>query len=260
MTVGTTLALNRDRAWGLALPILLGAVVIAAWQIAVRHFGVPAVILPAPSNVVVDLFGALGDLAPNARATGFEALFAFLISVGFGLVAAMLLSAFPLLFDAVYPNLVLFQLLPKIALAPLFVFWLGIGASSRLTYSVFISFFPVALATMVGLARTDANALRLCRSLGATPWQVFFAVRVPFSLPYFFSGVKVAATMSVIGIVVGEFISAREGLGYYILLAQSRGETGNIFAAILVLCLIGLAIYGLTLWAEHLVRKTWRGD
>jgi NitT/TauT family transport system permease protein len=254
------LAARRETAWAIGLPVALGIAVLVAWQVAVRLAHVPPVILPAPTNIAHDLIASLGDLAPHARATGLESLFAFLLSVAFGLVAAMLLSAFPLLFEAVYPNLVLFQILPKIALAPLFVFWLGIGSPSRLTYSVFISFFPVALATMVGLSRTDANALRLCKSLGATRWQTFFAVQVPFSLPYFFSGVKMAATMSVIGIVIGEFISAREGLGYYIMLAQSRGETGRIFAALLVLCAIGLAIYGITIWAEHLLKKSWRGQ
>jgi NitT/TauT family transport system permease protein len=141
----------------------------------------------------------------------------------------------------------------------LFVFWLGIAASSRLTYAVFISFFPVALSTMAGLARTDVNMVRLCQALTAKRWQIFFFVRVPYALPYFFSGVKVAATISVIGIVVGEFISAREGLGYYIELAGSRGETAHIFDALIILCMIGLLLYGITLQAERMVRKWWRG-
>ena len=254
------LAGRQETAWAIGLPVALGLAVLLAWQALVRLGHVPEVILPAPTDIGRALLLAAHELGPHARATGLESLFAFVLSVGLGLLAAMLLSAFPLLFEAVYPNLVLFQLLPKIALAPLFVFWLGIGSPSRLTYSVFISFFPVALATMAGLARTDPSALRLCQAIGASGWQTFFAVRVPFSLPYFFSGVKIAATMSVIGIVVGEFISAREGLGYYILLSQSRGETGRIFAALLVLCAIGLAIYGVTALGERWLKKTWRGQ
>ena len=125
---------------------------------------------------------------------------------------------------------------------------------------MFISFFPVALATMTGLARTDPNALRLCQALGASRWQTFFSVRVPFSMPYFFAGARIAATMSVIGIVIGEFISAREGLGFYIMVSQSRGETAHIFAAILLLCIIGMVIYGITLQAEALVKKAWHGE
>jgi NitT/TauT family transport system permease protein len=174
------------------------------------------------------------------------------------LVAALLCSS-QLARDALYPNLVLFQLIPKIALAPLFVFWMGVGAPSRLVYSIFVSFFPVALATMEGLNRTDPLCLRLCRSIGASNWQTFFAVRVPFAMPYFFSGVKVAATMSVIGVVVGEFISAREGIGFYILLSQSHGDTTAIFVALIVLCAIGLGIYGATVLVESLIKARWRG-
>ena len=145
----------------------------------------------------------------------------------------MVLTSSAVVFETFYPHVVLLQLIPKIALAPLFTFWLGIGATSRLTYAVFISFFPVTLATMTGLARADANALRLCRAVSASAWQTFVSVRIPYSLPYFLTGVKVAATMSVIGIVIGEFISAKEGLGFYILLAGSRGETANVFAGLL---------------------------
>jgi NitT/TauT family transport system permease protein len=116
----------------------------------------------------------------------------------------------------------------------------------------------VALAMMTGLARADANALRLCRALGASHWQTFFAVQIPYSLQYFFSGLKIAATMAVIGIVVGEFISAKEGLGYYILYAGSRGETAHIFAAMIVLCAIGLLLYGVTVTAERVMQAWWR--
>jgi ABC-type nitrate/sulfonate/bicarbonate transport system permease component len=112
---------------------------------------------------------------------------------------------------------------------------------------------------MTGLARADANALRLCHALGASRWQTFFSVKVPYSLPYFFSGAKIAATMSVIGIVIGEFISANEGLGYYILRAQSYGQTARIFAALVLLCALGLLLYVLPVQAERVMRKWWRG-
>jgi NitT/TauT family transport system permease protein len=248
-----------DRAWAIALPALVGFALLAAWQGLADLSGLPEVILPAPTAIMREFLPALGTLGAHARATGLESLFAFLLSTVLGLCAAILLSTSRLVRDAFYPNMVLFQLIPKIALAPLFVFWMGVGAPSRLTYSVFISFFPVALATMEGLSRTDPATLRLCRAVGASRWQTFFSVRVPYSLPYFFSGMKVAATMSVIGIVVGEFISAREGLGFYILMSQSRGETAHIFVAIAALCAIGLGIYAVTAWAEHLLRLWWRG-
>jgi NitT/TauT family transport system permease protein len=250
---------GTETAYAIGLPVAVAIVGLLAWQITARLAHIPQVLLPAPTDILNGFDGTWADLARHARATGLESVIAFALATVLGLVAAIVLSSSVTLFEAVYPNLVVFQLIPKIALAPLFVFWLGIAATSRLTYAVFISFFPVALATMTGLARTDPNMVRLCRALIAKPWQTFFLVRIPYALPYFFSGVKVAATMSVIGIVVGEFISAKEGLGYYIQLAQARGETAHIFDALIILCLIGLLMYALTLQAERTVRKWWRG-
>lgn len=248
-----------ETAYAVGLPIALGVVVLAAWQLGVKAVGISPVILPAPSDIVQSFNGISGELMRQAWATGSEALFAFFLSCAFGLAAAFLLSSSAVAFEMFYPNLVIFQIIPKIALAPLFTFWLGIAATSRLSYAVFISFFPVALSTMTGLARADANALRLCRALGASRWQTFFSVQVPYSLPYFFSGAKIAATMSVIGIVIGEFISANEGLGYYILRAQSYGQTSRIFAALIVLCGLGLLLYVLPVQSERIVRKWWQG-
>jgi NitT/TauT family transport system permease protein len=243
----------------IGLPIGVGVLFLLAWQIAVRTAGIPQVILPAPTDILASFHGIVGELARHAYASASEALVAFLLATLLGLGVAILLCSSTLAFEAVYPHLVLFQLIPKIALAPLFTFWLGIAAPSRITYATFISFFPVALATMTGLARADANVLRLCRALMASRRQTFFLVQLPYSLPYFFSGAKVAATMAVIGIVVGEFISAKEGLGYYILYAGSRGETAHIFAAMSVLCAIGLLLYGLTVLAERMMQAWWRG-
>jgi NitT/TauT family transport system permease protein len=232
-----------ERAYAIGLPIAVGVAVLAVWQIGVAVTGISPVILPAPSDIVLSFNGITGELLKQGWATGSEALLAFVLSCVLGLAAALILSFSTLAFEAFYPNLVVFQIIPKIALAPLFTFWLGIAAPSRLTYAVFISFFPVALSTMTGLARSDANALRLCQALGASRWQTFFSVKAPYSLPYFFSG----------------FISANEGLGYYILRAQSYGQTARIFAALVLLCALGLLLYVLPVQAERIVRKWWHG-
>jgi NitT/TauT family transport system permease protein len=246
-----------ETAYTLGLPIGLGAAVLICWQLAVRLAGISPVILPAPSDIVQSFGGITGELLHQGWVTGFEALFAFVLSCLFGVAAALLLGFSTVAFETFYPGLVVFQIIPKIALAPLFTFWLGIAATSRLSYALFISFFPVTLATMTGLKRTDTNALRLCQALGASRLQAFVAVQIPYALPYFFSGAKVAATMSIIGIVIGEFISANAGLGYYILRAQSYSETAHMFAAILVLCGIGLLLYIIPVQAERWVRRWW---
>ncbi len=249
-----------DASLSVLLPVGLAVFVLVAWQIGAKVSGISPVILPAPSDILASYNGIVGDLAHQSVATGSEAFFAFFLSCFFGLITALVLSSSVILFETFYPNLVVFQIIPKIALAPLFTFWLGIGATSRLSYAVFISFFPVALATMTGLSRADAGALRLCRAAGATRWQTFFHVQIPYSLPYFFSGAKVAATLSIIGIVIGEFISANEGLGYFILRAQSYGQTSKIFAALSVLCGLGLLLYVLPVQGERMLRKWWRGS
>ncbi len=239
----------------IVLPILTALAGLVVWQAIVMTLRIPAVLLPAPTEIVHELVAQFPLLLMHAVPTGLESLVAFAIACVVGVSLAFAITYSPLLRDVLYPNLVTFQLIPKIALAPLFVIWLGINSESRLAYSTFISFFPVVIATAAGLASTERDAIRLCRSLTATSWQTFLQVRFPFALPHIFSGMKIAVTMAFIGVIVGEFISAKAGLGFYILYASSRMET----AAIFVLCVIGLALFGAVAGAERLVRRWYRG-
>lgn len=259
MSESVAAAARREHAFTLALPVATAVVFLLLWQAATQFWSIPRVILPAPTDVLYQLSIAWPDLLRESVYTGVEAFIACVLSGLLGGAVAAALASSPLLRDILYPNLVAFQLIPKIALAPLFVIWLGIDAPSRLTFSVFISFFPVAIGTLTGLLDTNPNAIRLCQSLTATRGQIFREVQVPYALPFFFSGLKVAATLSVIGIIIGEFISSKRGIGSYILLAGSRAETARIFAALVVLCAIGLAQYGLIAYLETRVRKAWRG-
>ena len=181
--------------------------------------------------------------------------FSLASALGIGLAVAITYS--PLLRDTLYPNLVVFQLIPKVALAPLFVVWLGINSELRVAFATFVSFFPVVISAAVGFSNTEASTLRLCRSLTASEWQSFVMVRFPFALPAIFSGMKIAMTMAIIGVIIGEFISAKAGLGFYILYASSRMETGVIFAALFVLCVIGVSLFGAVALAEQLMRRSY---
>jgi NitT/TauT family transport system permease protein len=164
-----------------------------------------------------------------------------------------------LLRDSFYPPIVGFQLIPKVALAPLFIVWLGTESASRIAFATFLSFFPVLISTLTGLQNADPTAVRLCRSLTASDWQTFVSVRIPFSLPYFFSATKVAATLAVTGIVVAEFITANAGLGFLILSSGPRMETLTIFAAIFMLCIVGLSLYGTVALLERAGRRWFTG-
>lgn len=251
---GATLP-NLRRLRPVILPVATAGAVLLLWQAACLLLRVPQVILPAPSEIVAALWRVLSPLLHEAVPTTLDTLISFAVATASGIGLAVVLAYSPLLCDTLYPNLVLFQLLPKVALAPLFVVWLGIGSKSRVAFSAFISFFPVVVSAALGFASADTSTLRLCRSLTASDWQSFMLVRFPFALPAIFSGMKIAMTMAIIGVIIGEFISAKAGLGFYILYASSRMDTAGIFAALFVLGIIGMALFGAVVLAERVVRR-----
>jgi NitT/TauT family transport system permease protein len=244
----------------IGLPIATALAFCAVWQMAVEGGHVPALYLPAPLDVGHKIVTSLPELIRHGMISGGEALLAFLIATVAGFAGALALTYSPLLRDTLYPVIVGFQLIPKVALAPLFIVWLGTDSLSRLAFASFLSFFPVLISTMTGLQNADPNAVRLCRSLTASEWQSFVAVRIPFSLPYFFSAAKVASTLAVTGIVVAEFITANAGLGFLILSAGPRMDTLTIFAAIVMLCVLGLLLYGAVAWIEYTARRWFKGS
>ncbi len=251
----TRLSAIRGQARLVVLPVLAAALVIGCWEAAVRIKQIPNTLLPAPSAVAYRLMETLPFLLRQAVPTTLETIASFLISMVLGIGLAVLICKSRLIRDALYPNIVLFQLIPKIALAPLFIVWLGIGSTSRITFAVFISFFPVVVATLTGLMSVDRDLLRLCKAVGADESRIYAKVRFPAAVPHLFSGLKIAITFAMIGVIVGEFITAQAGLGYMILFAASQAEMTLIFASIVVLCVIGLVLYGLIVMAEALALR-----
>jgi NitT/TauT family transport system permease protein len=235
------------------LPIVTAFLFLLAWQ-AISVFGhISPAVLPPPTMVLGQLVENFPLIMRDTYPTTIETLVAFLISIPLGIVLAALIVYSTLAQQALYPNIVFFQLIPKIALAPLFIVWLGIGPSARITFSVFICFFPILIATAAGLRSVETNMLRLCRSLRMSEWQILMRIRFPTSAPYMFSGMKVSVTLAIIGVVVGEFIASEQGLGYLILFASSREQTDLALACIAVLCVVGLLLYGLVVLAEKAV-------
>ena len=237
------------------LPLLLASVVLLMWEYGVQLAGVPEVILPSPSSIFKVMISKHEILLRHSQPTILESAGGFALASTLGISLAILLSYSRIARDALYPNLVFFQLIPKIALAPLFIIWFGIGSESRLAFAVFISFFPIVISTIAGFASVDTNMVRLCRSLTATEWQIFTSVKFPAALPYIFSGMKVAMTMAIIGVIIGEFITAQQGLGYLIVFATARADTVVGMAAITTLCAGGLLLYGLVAAAEAVANR-----
>jgi NitT/TauT family transport system permease protein len=258
MAAGARSGIYVDRLRGLVLPIAFAAGLLLLWQAAVAALQVPKVILPAPSDVFGALLANAGTIARQTVPTVRDTLLGFVLATVLGVGLAALLSFSRLLRDAVYPLVVVIQLVPKIAWTPLFIVWAGIGWPSRLAIATFIGFFPIFIAMTAGLEATDQSLVRLCRGLSASSWRTFWLVRLPGSLAYLFAGLKIAITLSVIGVIVAEFISSSEGLGFLILKSAALLQTDLILAAIAVLCIVGLACYGVVHAAELAARR-WQG-
>jgi NitT/TauT family transport system permease protein len=244
----------------IVLPLGLAFLVVAAWQLYVTVWNIPAVILPSPISIAKYIVQRYDILLVHAIPTTLESAAGFLLAVILGVALAILITYSNTAREALYPNLIFFQLIPKIALAPLFIIWLGIGSQSRVAFSVFIAFFPVVIATTAGFLSVDKSMLRLCRSLTATEWQVFTSVRFPAALPHIFSGMKIAITLAIIGVIIGEFITAQAGLGYLIIFATARADTEVSMAAIVVLCICGLLLYGLVALAESVANRFYSAE
>jgi NitT/TauT family transport system permease protein len=196
----------------------------------------------------------------QAIPTTIETVASFGIATVLGVLLAIAITFSVPVREALYPNIVMFQLIPKIALAPLFIVWLGVGSRSCIVVGVFIAFFPVVVSTATGLVSAKPEILQLCRSLTASEWQMFRLARFPYAMPFVFAGMKVGVTMAMIGVIVGEFITAQAGLGYIIMFASSAGETATVLAAIVVLCGIGLVLYGFVGLGELLVQRWYGGE
>lgn len=239
-------------------PVAFVAVLLVVWEVWLRIEPASSAVIVPPSVILNIISDSFSLLLGHTWATLSEIIAGFLLSAVVGIALGTLITISKWTQQAFYPNLVFFQLIPKAAVAPLFMLWLGFGATSIVAFAVFMSFFPIALATATGLENTRHDAVRLCRSLTASQWQIFTRVRLPFALPYIFSGLKVGMTMSMIGAIIGEFITAQQGLGYVILFASSAGASAPLYAALFILALLGIGLYACVLLAERLAQR-WYG-
>ncbi|MGH8708889.1 MAG: ABC transporter permease [Burkholderiales bacterium] len=231
--------------------VMLGLLV--AWQLAVDLGGIKEYILPSPTAAIRTYFLPNYQWTANFLATLYATLGAFVLSALLGVALAVVIVWNGMLMRTVMPVLVLFNTLPKIALAPLFVIWLGYGIWPNIVIGTTIAFFPMVVNTAVGLATAEPEMLELVRSLKASRWQVFVKIRFPNAVPYIFTGLKLNATMSVIGAIVGEFVASERGLGALIITGGVTLQTPSIFASLILISVLGLALYGMVVAVERLV-------
>jgi NitT/TauT family transport system permease protein len=219
------------------------AALIVLWEAAVRLFDIQDWLLPAPSSVFEQLVARGPDMTSDVWYTLRVTLIGFGVSVVLGIVIAVVISLSPLLHNSIMPLLVVSQAIPKVALAPLLLVWVGYGAPTSITVAFLVSFFPMVVSTATGLRAVEAELIDLSRSLSASRWQAFRKVIFPSSLPYVFSGAKVSVTLALIGAVIGEFVGSEVGLGNEVLLASSQLLTSVAFTAIFLLSLMGIGLF-----------------
>ena len=232
--------------------VVLFALLFGLWQLAVSTGGIREYLLPAPLSVWNALWHGDTVWTQHVWATTFEIVGAFVMAavVGVGLGVAIAWS--PLVANALVPFLVFVNTLPKVAIAPLLLIWMGYGLFPNMLMGALIGFFPVVINTAVGLSQVEADMLDLGRVFSAPKWKIFLKIRIPNALPYILSALKITATAAVVGAIVGEFTASQRGLGYVIVTTQSSMNTSVAFAALIWISAVGLVLYGAVVLLAHL--------
>ena len=247
----------RTRGWSwqstILPPVALSLVIIVAWEILVIAFDVSQVVLPAPSSVAAVSITEVGTYLEHARVTAVEVLLGFILATVTGLTLGAVIALSRHLGAAIYPLLIASQVTPKVAIAPLMLIWFGFGIGSKVVLTALIAFFPIVISTVVGLNMTTRDGIDLFRNMGASPRQTFVKLRFPNALPVIMSGIKLAATFSVIGAVVGEFAGARAGLGFLLVLQAGQLKMASAFGNIVYLTILGLVMFGAISAIERLI-------
>ena len=243
-----TVAARRAFAPGLVL-----VVVLILWEVVVRSFDIPTYLVPAPSVVLRTMSGNSDSLASDALVTLVEAALGFTLGAGFAFVLGAAFVRWQAIERGMGPLIIALQAVPIVASAPLLIIWFGNGLLSKVIMAALICFFPMVVNTTVGLRSVEREALDLMKLLKATQLQVFWKLRVPAALPFLFSGLRISATLSVIGAVVAELAGATKGIGFQIMVSSYRTDTPLLFSAVIFSALTGLFFFGLIVLLERLV-------
>lgn len=233
------------------LRLLTGPAFLLLWEAGVRLFRVPLYILPPPSDVLYQLWRNLPRIAEYTLVTGGETVGGFLLAVLFGVPMALAIAFSPVLRQTLFPAAVTLEMIPKITFAPIFVTWFGFGYLPKLIIVFLVCFFPILLNGILAFSSMPTELDRLCRSTGASGWRTFRFVRLQAALPQLFVGIKGAAINATVGATISEWIGGDAGLGYYIQIATGDLRMDLAFAIIIVLALLGLALFGIVALIER---------
>lgn len=236
---------------GAAVHIAAIFVITVLWEAGVRWGGIPAFILPPPSQVIVALIKCFPIIAGHTRVTLYEAMIGFSVAVVFSFALAFVMDGVPLIKRALYPILVISQTVPIITVAPLFVIWFGYELLPKIIVVTLVCFFPVVVSFMGGLENVDEEMHNLLRSMGASPKQIFRLLKLPGALPSLFAGMKISAAYSITGAVIGEWLGAKAGLGEFMRRSMHSFAVDKTLAAIVVIAVLSLIVFELIKRLEH---------
>lgn len=224
-------------------PVVFFLIFIVSWQLITGIFNIPSYLIPSPKEIVVEIFRSAPNLLKNTLITLFESLFGFLLGSAFGFIMAVGFAHSNKMEKSVYPYMIALKAIPLVAIAPLLILWFGNGVFGKVVMAALMCFFPTIVNTTIGLKSVEMDSLYLMQSLSATKWQIFKKLRLPASMPYFFSALKISSTLAVVGAIVAELSGADRGIGYLILMSSYRMETITLFAAIFAASISGIGFF-----------------
>lgn len=232
-------------------PIAVFLLLLAVWEAAGRLFSIPAWLLPVPSRIMEEAVEGYALYTGHIASTVGLTLSGFAIGSTIGLIVAVALFRLPVLQETFYPLLILSQNIPTIVLAPLLVIWFGFGVLPKLIIIILVCFFPITIAVLDGLRQTDRELLHYMKMAGASKSQIFWKLEWPYAMPSVFSGMKIAATYSVMGAVISEWLGASKGIGVYMTMASASFKTERVFVAIALIMVLSLTFFALIALAER---------
>jgi NitT/TauT family transport system permease protein len=233
------------------IPWLFIGALLALWEIACVAFSIPVFILPRPTLVWAALTAQLAPILSNSLDTLVRTIAGFALAVVLGGLLGVAIGASRLVYRGLYPVLIGFNSVPKVAVVPVFVIWFGIGAVPAILTAFLVSFFPIAVNVATGLATVEPELLDVLRALGARKRQILLKIGLPRSLPYFFASLKVAITLAFVGTIISETVAGSSGIGYLMMAATANFDTPLVFAGLFVIAALGIVMYALFAAAEH---------
>jgi len=252
--------LRRD-ALKIAMPWLVLAGLLVIWEIACVAFAVPEIILPRPSKVFLVFFQRFDVLMAYSWDTLWTTMIGFLLAIAGGLLLGLAIGASPFVYSGLYPLLIAFNAIPKVAIVPILMIWVGVGALPAVITAFAISFFPIVVNVATGLATIEPEMRDVLRSLGATRIEILTKVGIPRAMPYLFASLKVAITLAFIGSVISETVGGNNGIGFLMLSASARNDAPTTFAGLFAIAIMGVLMYAVcALIEKRMTRWAFRGE